>query len=106
MVAEMLPTGGTVHLSYGEEQMEEYVHQLAADHLIHGWDLAAATGGDTQLDEELVAELAPWFADREELYRRPGHRRRGPGHSSDPRATCSPASAATPTGVPRTAPSS
>ena len=34
------PQGGTVHLSYGEEQMDEYVHQLAADHLVHGWDLA------------------------------------------------------------------
>ena len=35
-----------VHLSYGEESGEEYVRQLAADHLIHAWDLAAATGGD------------------------------------------------------------
>jgi uncharacterized protein (TIGR03086 family) len=72
VVAERLPAGGTVHLSYGEEQMEEYVRQLAADHLIHGWDLAAATGGDTRLDPELVAELATWFAEREELYRGAG----------------------------------
>ena len=43
----LLPRDGTVHLSYGEEQMDEYVHQLAADHLVHAWDLAAATGGDT-----------------------------------------------------------
>ena len=72
VVAERLPSGGTVHLSYGEEQMDEYVRQLAADHLIHGWDLAAATGGDTQLDPALVAELAAWFGPREELYREAG----------------------------------
>ena len=35
-------------------------------------DVAAATGGDTSLDPELVAEIAPWFAEREELYRRAG----------------------------------
>lgn len=68
----MLPTAGTVHLSYGEESMAEYVHQLAADHLVHGWDLAVATGGDARLDSELVAEVAAWFADREELYRQAG----------------------------------
>jgi uncharacterized protein (TIGR03086 family) len=68
-VAELLPTGGTVHLSYGEEQMDEYVHQLAADHLVHGWDLAVSTGGDARLDPALVHEVATWFADREELYR-------------------------------------
>jgi len=71
-VAEMLPTNGTVHLSYGEEQMTEYVHQIAADHLIHGWDLAVATGGDADLDPELVQAVAAWFADREELYRQAG----------------------------------
>ncbi len=71
-VAERLPGGGLVHLSYGDEQMTEYVHQLSADHLIHAWDLAAATGGDVRLDPELVAAMAPWFAEREELYRAAG----------------------------------
>ena len=71
-VAEVCPAGGQVHLSYGDEDMAEYVHQLAADHLIHAWDLAAATGGDTALDPELVAAVAPWFAEREELYRGAG----------------------------------
>jgi uncharacterized protein (TIGR03086 family) len=72
VVAELLPTGGTVALSYGEEQMAEYVHQLAADHLVHAWDLAAATGGDTDLDEELVTAVAAWYADRAHLYRGAG----------------------------------
>ena len=47
-----LPDGGTVHLSYGEENIGEYLWQLTADHLIHGWDLAAATGQDRALDAE------------------------------------------------------
>ena len=48
----------SVHLSYGDEDPAEYVRQLSADHLIHGWDLAAATGQDRTLDAELVAEVA------------------------------------------------
>jgi uncharacterized protein (TIGR03086 family) len=71
-VADTLPGHGKVHLSYGDEDIDEYVAQLAADHLIHGWDLAAATGGDRNLDPELVSEVAAWFADREEMYRSGG----------------------------------
>lgn len=72
VVAERLPGGGTVHLSYGEEQLDEYVHQLAADHLVHAWDLAVATDGDRRLDPHLVAEVGAWFAEREQLYREGG----------------------------------
>ena len=71
-VAGLLPERETVHLSYGEERAEEYVWQLAADHLIHGWDLAVATGGETRLDPALVAALADWYAPREEMFRRAG----------------------------------
>jgi uncharacterized protein (TIGR03086 family) len=71
-VGHHLPSGGTVHLSYGDEDMVEYVRQLAADHLIHAWDVAAATGGDTSLDPELVDAVATWFAEREQLYRGAG----------------------------------
>lgn len=71
-VTRLLPQRETVQLSYGEENAEEYVWQIAADHLIHGWDLAAATGGDTRMDDDLVAEVADWFAEREELYRGAG----------------------------------
>ena len=62
----------TVHLSYGDEMAAEYASQLAADHLIHGWDLAVATGGPTALPADLVEAVAGWFAAREELYRGAG----------------------------------
>jgi uncharacterized protein (TIGR03086 family) len=66
------PQGGTVHLSYGEERVEEYVRQLCADHLVHGWDLAVAVDADTRLDPEVVDAVSRWFEDREQLYRRAG----------------------------------
>lgn len=71
-VLNLLNDGLRVHLSYGEESADEYVHQLAADHLIHAWDLAAATGLDRELDPVLVAEVAAWFTDREAMYRSGG----------------------------------
>jgi len=66
------PAGETVHLSYGEENIGEYLWQLTADHLIHGWDLAAATGQDRAMDAELVAAVGAWFAEREQMYRSGG----------------------------------
>lgn len=68
-VEQRVPAGGTVHLSYGDEDVEEYVRQLCADHLIHGWDVAAATGGDTRLDPELVEEVSAWFSSQEDMMR-------------------------------------
>ena len=68
-VATRLPQGGTVHLSSGETPPAEYAMQLAADHLVHGWDLAVSTGGDTRMDPSLVHAIAEWFDDREEMYR-------------------------------------
>ena len=62
-----------VHLSFGDVPAAEYLHQLAADHLIHGWDLAAATGGDRQLRRGARgAGVADWFAERESMYRAGG----------------------------------
>ena len=62
----------TVHLSFGDTPAVEYVHQLLADHLIHGWDLAAAIGADTTIDPDGLAECATWFDEREDLYRSGG----------------------------------
>lgn len=84
-VADSRPPGGRVHLSYGDEEPEEYIRQVAADHLVHGWDLAVAIGGDAQFDPEVVAEVAAWFADREDLYRAGGGiAERPPNSSADP----------------------
>ncbi len=71
-VDERVPEGSTVQLSFGEVPIDEYVMQLTADHLVHGWDLAAATGADRTLDAELVAVVAEWFAPQEEMWRSAG----------------------------------
>jgi len=86
IVDAVVPDGGRVQLSYGEEDMGEYVRQLCADHLIHGWDLAAATGGDTSMAPELVAEVAAWFADREAMYRSGGAVGPRPTSAGDPQS--------------------
>jgi uncharacterized protein (TIGR03086 family) len=81
-----VPGGGVVHLSYGEEDLGEYVRQLCAEHLIHGWDLAAATGGDTSMDDQLVADVAAWFAQREGMYRGAGFVSSRPSSFGDPQS--------------------
>lgn len=62
----------TVHLSYGDDSASAYLMQLFADHLIHAWDLATATGADRRLPDDLVAACAAWFAEVEPLYREAG----------------------------------
>jgi uncharacterized protein (TIGR03086 family) len=44
----------TVHLSRGPAPAAQYIQELTADLTVHAWDLARATGGDTDLDGELV----------------------------------------------------
>jgi uncharacterized protein (TIGR03086 family) len=44
----------TVHLSRGPLPAAEYIEEMTADLVVHAWDLARATAGDTELDGELV----------------------------------------------------
>src|SRR5215208_6155589 len=44
----------TVHLSRGPTPATQYILEMTADLTVHAWDLARATGGDTELDGELV----------------------------------------------------
>jgi uncharacterized protein (TIGR03086 family) len=62
----------TVQLSFGETPAEVYLRQLLADHLVHGWDLAAAIGASRRLDGEVVDEVARWYAGEENAYRASG----------------------------------
>jgi uncharacterized protein (TIGR03086 family) len=44
----------TVHLSRGPTPATDYILEMTADLTVHAWDLAQATGGDTELDGGLV----------------------------------------------------
>ena len=59
----------TVHVSAGDIPATEYLRQLTADYLIHGWDLAVTLGQDDALDPELVAAVHGWFRSQAEAYR-------------------------------------
>jgi uncharacterized protein (TIGR03086 family) len=61
-----------VHLSFGDVEATEYAMQLAADHLIHAWDLAVALGEDATLDADAVTTVRTWFEPVEHLYREAG----------------------------------
>ena len=52
------PAAATVHLSYGEEQLGEYVRQLAADHLVHALGPRRRDRRRPALDPDLVDEVA------------------------------------------------
>jgi uncharacterized protein (TIGR03086 family) len=49
----------TCHLSFGDYSGSDYTAQLFMDTLIHGWDIATATGQDARLDSELVGACLP-----------------------------------------------
>jgi uncharacterized protein (TIGR03086 family) len=49
----------TCHLSFGDHSGFDYAAQLFMDALIHGWDIAKATGQNTRLDPDLVGACMP-----------------------------------------------
>jgi len=61
-----------VHLSFGDTPRAEYTLQLAADHLVHAWDLARAMGEDDTLDAGAVEAVREWFGSMEDAYRGAG----------------------------------
>ena len=61
-----------VHLSFGDAPRAEYTRQLAADHLVHAWDLARALGEDDTLDAGAVEAVREWFGSMEDAYRGAG----------------------------------
>ena len=62
----------TVHLSFGDFPGSEYAMQLFADLLVHGWDLATATGQDRPLDPDSGGACAVWFGPMAQAYREAG----------------------------------
>ncbi len=63
----------TTHLSFGDFPAPDYLRQIIADYLIHGWDLARAIGADDRLDPEVTLTVAEWwYAGMEEAYRSAG----------------------------------
>ncbi len=44
----------TVHLSRGPTPAAEYIGEMITDLVVHAWDLARATDGDTDLEPELI----------------------------------------------------
>jgi uncharacterized protein (TIGR03086 family) len=66
------PDDQTVDLSAGPTTLAEYLWQLAADHLIHAWDLAVASGVDLVFDDDLAAAIENWFTTWEDRYRQSG----------------------------------
>jgi uncharacterized protein (TIGR03086 family) len=49
----------TCHLSFGDYSGSDYAGQLLLDTVVHGWDVAKATGQATSLDPELVDACLP-----------------------------------------------
>ena len=48
------PVAGNVHLSAGDAPAYKYIEEVAADILIHGWDVAKSIGQSYVIDADLV----------------------------------------------------
>lgn len=74
---------GTVHLSGGDTPAAEYLQQLLAEHLVHGWDVAVAIGVQPRLDPDVVHAATQWFAGQIDDYRRNNLVQTGVGVADD-----------------------
>jgi uncharacterized protein (TIGR03086 family) len=71
-VPDAVAQGRITHLSFGDTPADEYTRSVAADLLIHSWDLAAAVGADRRFEPDLVDAVAEWFTAVEQSYRSAG----------------------------------
>jgi uncharacterized protein (TIGR03086 family) len=62
----------TCHLSFGDYSGSDYTAQLLMDTLIHGWDIAKATGQNTRLDPVLVEACLPIAVQMTDQFRSAG----------------------------------
>jgi len=62
----------TVSLSRGPTSADVYLQEVAADNVIHGWDLAKGSGGDAAIDPELAEFAYEFYKPQAELWRRFG----------------------------------
>jgi uncharacterized protein (TIGR03086 family) len=77
----------TISGMFGEQSFESLVGRLvAADTLVHTWDLARATGQDEHLDPDAVAKAMVFLQPIDEAIRRPGGfaRKIEPAPDADP----------------------
>jgi uncharacterized protein (TIGR03086 family) len=62
----------TVHISRGDVPGGEYVFEVLADLIVHGWDLARATGGDETIEPELLDAACSFYEPLVDLLRPSG----------------------------------
>ena len=60
------------HMPFGDIPAPAAVSIHFLDIVVHGWDLARATGGDERLDPVVVDAVAAWFDANEAAYRAAG----------------------------------
>ena len=61
-----------IALSYGTVPAAEYLRQVAADHLVHAWDMAQGIGLARSCRTTSSSEVSRWFAGAEDAYRAAG----------------------------------
>jgi len=62
----------TVSLSRGPTSADIYLKEVAADNIIHGWDLAMGTGGDASIEPDLAEFAYEFYKPQAELWRQFG----------------------------------